>query len=251
MVHMASDLFFKLHEGLPRQGPGSAESTRTAYQAIQNIDPNPTILDIGCGPGAQTLELASISGGKVTGLDIYKPFLDDLKTKALSQNLDQNINIVLGDMYELHFEPETFDIIWSEGAIYIIGFEQGLRNWRYYLKPNGYLAVTELSWLKADPPNEPVEYWSNNYQGMSSIEENVKSLQNCGYELVKHFILPSNDWWNEYYTPLAIKIGEFRNSYADDDKALFSLDEEDKEIDMFKKYSDWYGYVFYIMQKKN
>jgi SAM-dependent methyltransferase len=50
-------------------------------------------------------------------------------------------------MDALDFDDETFDIIWSEGAIYIMGFETGVKQWRNFLKPGGYLAVSEITWL--------------------------------------------------------------------------------------------------------
>jgi len=40
-----------------------------------------------------------------------------------------------------------------------------------------------------------------------------------------------------------------RDKYRDDVEAIQLLDESQLEIDLYRKYSDWYGYVFYIMQK--
>src|SRR5262249_11799155 len=57
-------------------------------------------------------------------------------------------------MSALDFPDASFDLIWSEGAIYVMGFAEGLRAWKRLLKPHGAIAVTELSWLGPDIPEE-------------------------------------------------------------------------------------------------
>ncbi|MCK5581393.1 MAG: class I SAM-dependent methyltransferase, partial [Candidatus Omnitrophica bacterium] len=76
------EYIYELCELLPRGGPGDNESTRRAFDAIPKLSEQPLILDIGCGPGMQTLELAKISKGKITALDNYQGFLDILMKKA-------------------------------------------------------------------------------------------------------------------------------------------------------------------------
>ena len=63
------DYFMELYGYLPRGGPGDIDSTKKAYAMIRDIPPQPRILDIGCGPGVQTLELARLSGGKLLAIE--------------------------------------------------------------------------------------------------------------------------------------------------------------------------------------
>ena len=151
-------------------------------------------------------------------------------------------------MIALDFEPGSFDAIWSEGAIYIIGFEKGLQAWQPFLKKGGYLAVTELSWIKPAPPVEAKTFWNENYPHIRSREENLALLQQAGYLEVGHFVLPESAWWQDYYNPLEKRIATLKEQYRDNDEALAFLDNSQREIDLYRKYSEWYGYVFYIMQ---
>ena len=101
----------------------------------------PRILDIGCGSGASTLELARLSGGDIVAVDIDKEALDKLVKKAEIEGLSSRVTVVHSSMLEMDFPSNSFDIIWSEGAISYIGFERGLREWRGLLVPDGYLVI--------------------------------------------------------------------------------------------------------------
>jgi ubiquinone/menaquinone biosynthesis C-methylase UbiE len=239
-------VFFEIHSGLPREGPGDNESTRRAFSILRDLPENPQILDIGCGPGMQTIELAKLSKGTVTALDKYPQFLDELQKKAIEEGVNERIRTIQGDMFSLNFERKSFDLIWSEGAIYIIGFEKGLSEWKQLLSDKGYLVVTEVSWIKHNPPEEIRKYWEANYSAIRTVEENLETVTKVGYINVSHFVLPERCWWDNYYTLIASKTQSLKQKYRDDAEALNVLACEEAEIDMFRRYSDYYGYVFYI-----
>lgn len=243
------DIFFEIHKDLPREGPGSIESTRRAFHLLKELPEKPAILDVGCGPGMQTILLARLSQGHVIGLDNHQPYLDRLEMKAREEELSDRIRTVNGSMFEMRFEKEYFDVIWAEGAIYIMGFEKGLKEWRHFLKVGGYMAVTEVSWLRDSPPQELFDFWDKAYPQIKSIDENLSLIEECGYCVISHFTLPEKAWWDDYYYPLEKRVRMLRKKYAGNKKALALLDEEDSEIELYRKYSKWYGYVFYIMQK--
>ena len=81
-------------------------------------------------------------------------------------------------MFNLNYEDNSFDLIWVEGAIFVIGFEKGLRDWK----------------------------------------------------------------------PIEAKLPFIKARYKDNKEALQFIGMEETEIEMFRRYSDYYGYVFYIMQ---
>jgi ubiquinone/menaquinone biosynthesis C-methylase UbiE len=242
------DIFFDIHKDLPREGPGESASTRKALSLLEKLSPNPHIIDIGCGPGMQTLDLARNTRGKIVAVDNHQPFLDQLQQRAQAEGLAERISTVNQSMFELNFPEKSFDLLWCEGAIYIIGFEQGLRAWRPLLKPGGYAAVTEISWLKPDLPEEVRSYWMAEYPGMRSIDENLQSIRAAGYREIGHFTLPPSSWWADYYNPIEARLPKLREKYRGNAEASDWLDATQKECDIYRKYSDYYGYVFYVMQ---
>jgi SAM-dependent methyltransferase len=244
-----TDIFFELHKDLPREGPGDAASTLNAFRMMEGLPSNPRILDVGCGPGMQTLDLAKHTRGNILAIDTHQPFLDELQRRAEREGLTNQISVQNESMFELKFPENSFDVIWSEGAIYIIGFEAGLRKIHPLLKAGGYAAMTEISWLKPNPPEEVFHFWQENYPGMESVEGNLLAVERAGYRVVGHFTLPDSSWWDDYFNPLKERIVMLREKYPQDPEARRVLDEQDLEMELFRKYSDFFGYEFYIMQK--
>jgi len=246
---MNEDIFFEIHQDLPREGPGRNKYTRKAFHMLPRLD-KPSILDIGCGPGGSTMELARLSGGKVIGIDTHQPYLDRLQNKIDKAKLSDLVKAIKQSMFAMNFPEESFDLIWAEGSIYIIGFERGLREWKRFIKPRSFLVVHEMAWLRPDPPREIADYWEEFYAAITTAENNFRTISDSGYDLLGHFPLPEDAWWLEYYGPLEKRIQKLKRKYAGDEKALTVLDNEQMEIEMYKKYSCWYGSVFFIMQKK-
>lgn len=247
-------IFYEVHSNLPREGPGDNESTDRAFKLLKNLPAKPRILDVGCGPGMQTIELAKLSDGQIEELDSHQPFLDQLESSAKKQGLGGRIQLVKGDMFDLKFAKESFDLIWCEGAIFIIGFERGLIEWRPLLKKGGYLVVSELCWLRKRLPGELKSYMKEMFAGIESsgvmgIKENVETIKKKGYHVIDFFTLLKKAWWDNYYSPIKAKLPLLKAKHKDDQDALQFLAGEEKETGMYHKYSDYYGYVFYILQK--
>lgn len=138
------EVFFEIHSDNPREGPGDNESTRKAYSFLKDLPVEPRILDIGCGPGMQTVELAKISRGHIVALDNHKPFLVQLKHLSQAEGVANQIEALNRSMFEMDFDEKSFDVIWSEGAIYFYGFEQGLIDWRPLLKKEDSLSFRNI-----------------------------------------------------------------------------------------------------------
>ncbi len=242
------ELFFELHESLPRQGPGSSESTRRALSLLALQTDSPYVLDIGCGPGKQTVELAKRwPMGMITAVDTHEPYLVELEEHCRREGI-QNVYTSRESMFSLPYPEQSFEVIWSEGAIYIMGFPEGLSAWKPLLKPGGYLVVSELNWIRPDPPDEIRRFWEDEYPGITTIEGALHHIKLAGYELEDHFILPNKDWYTEYYTPLSQRIDQWKEERSSDPavKALINFTRE--EITMCDTYSRWYSYVFYILR---
>lgn len=242
-------LFYEIFGNLPRQGPGGDEYTLRALSRIPNKAHIRDILDMGCGSGVPTLVLARHTSANIVALDNYLPFLDALKTHAAELGLSNRIRCVEGDMSKPDFAPESFDVIWSEGAIACAGFEQGLTIWRPLLRDSGCVAVTDLCWFTENPPKEIYDYLIGYYPGMMSVAESLKAVERAGYRMLDHFSLPKESWAMKYFAPLEAEITRQRPLHAGDAQATELLNSLQGEIEMYGKYSDHYGYEFVIAQK--
>lgn len=176
-----TDLLVALHEGLPRLGPGNAESTLRALSLCEDLPAAPEVLDLGCGTGAQTLVLASAIDGHITAVDLFGQFLAQLDRAAAEQGLEGRIRTRQADMRDPPFPDGSFDLIWSEGAVYVMGFDQALTRWRPLARPGGYLVVSELSWFRPDPPAEVKEFWDLNYPAMRGVDANLAAALAAGW----------------------------------------------------------------------
>jgi ubiquinone/menaquinone biosynthesis C-methylase UbiE len=223
--------------------------TRKAFQMLPKLD-KPRILDIGCGSGVATIELARLSKGEIIGIDIDQPALDRFTRKIEQAGLSGRVRAMNCSMFNMNFTDEGFDIIWSEGSIFIIGFERGLRDWRQFLKPGGFMVIHEMIWLQTNPPRAIYDYWKSYYPGIKTVPENLKQITNFGYRHRGHFTLPEDAWWSEYYGPLERRIKELRAKHNDHPSALLILDKEQGEIDIARKYHKWYSSAFFVMQKR-
>ncbi len=241
-------VFFEIHSGLPREGPGNRLSTRKALSLLGGLKKKPRILDIGCGPGMQTLDLVDASGGTVVAVDNHQPFLDQLTRSAEQKGVAHRVKTLNADMASLDFEPGSFDLIWSEGAAYCMGFENALNAWKPLIAARGALAVTEITWTKPDRPDELQRFFDDEYPPMTNVAGNLAMIGRAGYTAAGHFVLPKSAWWDHYYTPIEKKLPALREKYANDTAALGVVESHEQEIELFRKYSDYYGYVFYLMR---
>jgi serine/threonine-protein kinase HipA len=245
---MNLDALLTLHAGLSQQGPGSDASTLEAIRRLPPLPQPPRVLDLGCGPGRQTLALARALQSKVIAVDTQPSFLDQLNRTAQQAGLAALVETRNISMDALDYPPGSFDLIWCEGAAYFLGVGNALKLWRPLLQPGGALAFTEVSWLTPSPPRQVVEFWSKAYPPMKDTEGNLGTARDEGYNVVSTFPLPPTDWWNGYYTPLRERIAALRDRAKSWPELATVIEEAEEEISFFEQYSDSYGYVFYILR---
>ncbi|HPC25352.1 MAG TPA: class I SAM-dependent methyltransferase [Fervidobacterium sp.] len=234
---------------LERQGPGSTEETIKALGFIGNLSDKTKIADLGCGTGAQTIVLAQNTEATITALDLYAGSIDKLNATIEKLGLQNRVKGVVGSMDNLPFQNDEFDIIWSEGAIANIGFEKGLNYWRRFLKKDGYIAATYESWFTDNRPAEIEEWWLSAVPEMATIGYNISIMQKTGYIPVAAFILPESCWIDNYFIPQKARQEEFLKKHAGNKTVENMIAFLRREADLYSKYKQYYGYVFYIGKK--
>ena len=241
-------LFFELFSGLPRQGPGTAASTRRALGLVPGVGPRTRVLDVGCGTGAQTLVLALGSPARIVAVDNHPPYIDVLSREAHRLGVADRLEARVADMRRLDFPDRSFDLIWCEGAIYNVGVEAGLRDWRRLLRRDGHVALTEVCWRKPEPPAECAAFWEREYPAIRDTDALLEAVEACGYRTVGHFPLPASAWWDDYYRPLQDNLTAFRKRHRDAPDAQDLADQCQNEIDIWHAHSAFYGYEFLVLR---
>lgn len=242
-------VFFDIHKDLPREGPGSNELTEKAWNMLDGVPEKPEVLDIGCGPGMQTFKLAELTGGTITAVDTWQPYLDKIAEAAEQKGLDKRVITKNASMMELPFAPGSFDVVWAEGSIYIMGFGRGLQSVYEMLKPGGWFAASELSWFKPDAPKTLRAFWEEGYPGMQTVEGNRELISAAGFALAGDFNLPDNAWRDEYYDYIEQRLPQVKELYKGNEEAQAVIEAEELEIKLHKEYSEYFGYTFFIMRK--
>jgi SAM-dependent methyltransferase len=243
------NLICDYYASVERQGPGSPEITLKALGFIDNLTDNSQIVDLGCGTGGQTMVLAQNAPGHITGLDLFPPFINLFNSNAQKLNLQNKVEGIVRSMDDLPFQPDELDLIWSEGAIYNIGFERGLKEWRNFLKKGGFVAVSEASWFTNERPAEIEEFWQDAYPGIDTIPNKVKQMQDAGYMPVATFILPEYCWIESFYIPQVEARETFLKKNAGNKAAAEFIANQKYETQLYYKYKEYYGYVFYLGKK--
>jgi SAM-dependent methyltransferase len=241
--------FFEIYEQMPRQGPGTRESTLAALAMVPRLEAWQRILDVGCGSGTQTLDLAAATEASIVAVDIHAPFLERLARRAGALGLAGRITTELGDMGDLPYPDGSFDVIWSEGAIFIVGFARGLTSWRRLLVPGGYLVVSELCWLVDEPAPEVAAFFAAEGAEVGDLAARRRAVAGAGYELLGDFVLPAEAWWDNYYAPLGTCLQHFRARHAGDPAALEVAARSQQEIELYQRHAGEFGYGVFVMRR--
>lgn len=244
------ELLIDLHRGGTRQGPGGDDETRLAIELSGLRDATDLQLaDIGCGTGASTFVLAEELDTQIVAVDFLPDFLHLLATAAAQRGLADRITTLATSVDALPFDDNSLDAIWSEGAIYNIGFETGIRSWRRFLKPGGILAVSEITWLTHDRPAELDLHWNAEYPEVATASAKIAALEQHGYSPIGYFALPEHCWLDNYYRPMQQRFADFVARHRHSDAARAIVDAERHEIDLYERFSPYVSYGYYVARR--
>lgn len=249
-MQMDYDLLIDLHKNNNRQGPGGDYYTKLAINLAGLNESNRTlkIADTGCGTGASSLVLAENLDAEITAIDLFDDFLKILAEKAKQKGLNNKISVMASSMDDLPIQEQSLDVIWGEGSIYNIGFEQGVEYFRKLLKPSGIIAVSEITWLTENRPEDISDYWQNEYPQIDTAGNKIRILERHGFMMKGYFPLPESCWIDNYYDPLENSFEDFLKKH-DFQAAKEIIETEKHEISIYKKYKKYYSYGFYIAEK--
>jgi SAM-dependent methyltransferase len=243
------DLVVEIHAGLERQGPGSPEATLKALGFLDNLGDNIRAADLGCGTGGQTMHLARRISGNITGLDFCPDFISVFNRNAGKANLQERVRGVVGSMDSLPFRQEELDLIWSEGAVDNIGFDRCLNYWKSFLKKDGRIAVSCPSWFTEERPSEIEKFWGDAGCSLDTTGRNVLLMQKAGYVPVAAFALPETCWTDNYFIPREEALKALSRKYPGNRTVEDFVQNNRYEVELYSKYKQFYGYVFYIGKK--
>lgn len=243
-------LLVDLHLDGPRQGPGGVEETRLAV-ALSGLKGKTglAVADIGCGTGASTLVLARELDARVTAVDFLPAFLAKLREAADRAGVADRITTLEASMTALPFAEGMYDAIWSEGAIYNMGFAAGITAWRRYLKPGGVLAVSELTWLTDRRPEELQAHWDREYPEVDTASGKIAVLERLGFSPVGYFPLSGRCWLDNYYRPMQQRFPAFLHRHRASAAARAVVAAEEHEISLYERHAAFVSYGYYVARK--
>lgn len=245
------ELLIDLHLRNDRQGPGGDDETRRAIDLARLDLRKPlAIADVGCGTGASALVLARTLRGRVRAIDASAAFIDRLEARAGRSGLGGRVSAEVGRMESLPFGEGELDLLWSEGAIYSMGFGAGVRAWRRYLRPGGVLAISELTWTTGNRPADISAYWLAEYPEVDTASAKIRTLEGAGYEPLGFFFLPGRCWEQNYYEPIRRGFVAFLGRHNHSDAARAVVESEVAEARFYREHGAWYGYGFYVARKR-
>ena len=246
------EMFFKIYEGLDREGPGSSEMTKRAFDLCEGLPEAPAILELGCGTGGATIHLANLCEGTIVATDVYQPFLDRLIKRAEINEVADKVAVAIMDMGDLDFGPESFDLIWCEGAAYIMGVDKAFQYWKQFLKPGGCLVISDAVWLSREiqetAPDEVKAFWAEGYPVMRTAEENALAGESHGYTSLGHFTI-NTECWDDFYNDVGNRMNNIESVYGDNPDGRAIIDITRKEIAQYREYPGTYGYEMHVFRK--
>lgn len=238
--------FFLVFERMKRQGPGSRATTLRAFNDIPESRQIKQVLEIGCGKGQSCLALSEASDARITAIDNHQPFLDHLAARVETSGIRDRIRVMNMSMSEMTFSPSSFDLVWSEGSAYFMGFQKALSQWKPLIRPGGYLFVSEAVWLTDEPSTEAADYFRIEYPAMCDADTRETHARELGYDIVSRFILPGRDW-ADFYDDMEACVAQAVSERGMTDAYESMI----REIEIGRSHGDDYGYLCLLLTPKN
>jgi SAM-dependent methyltransferase len=182
-------------------------------------------------------------------MNFLPDFLSVLKAGATRAGVADRIETLAQSMDALPFAEGSLDAIWSEGAIYNIGFAAGAEAWRRFLKPGGVLAVSDLTWLTASRPVALQAHRDAEYPEVDTAAAKIAVLERLGFSPIGYFPLPERCWLDNYYRPMERRFEAFLERHGRSEAATAIVEAERAEISLYEAHRAFVSYGFYVGRK--
>lgn len=235
-----------------RHCPGSDEMTRRVLKQIRLKNPEPSVIDLGFGTGEQTLELIRRYNVPVIAFEQNPGYALPFAGKVEKLGLGHMVEICGGCLEKLPYGEHAFDLILSEGGIRYLDFCQRIHLWRPFLKPGGYLALSELC-LRTDKelPDELYEYLETAFpwKEIDTAESLKGQIREAGYKLCGQFPFPDDCWMRNYYREMQGWYEDLPDKKKNSRQGGIICRYIEESIYMYMMYREYFGYVYFILRK--
>jgi len=232
---------------------------------LSHLSSGDSLLDVGCGPGTITMDLAEIvAPGLVVGIDRSSAVIDRAREAAEARALS-NLSFEVGDVYNLDVEDSSFDVVYAHQVLQHLSDPiLALTEMRRVLRDGGWLAVRdadygEFTW---SPANERLDRWMELYHqitrrndaeadagrhlvswvegaGFSSLEP---SKSDWTYETVEE-----REWWADLWADRVL-YSEFAKQGLE--YGLTTSDELSEISDAFRAWSESDEGIFVVVHEE-
>ena len=154
------------HESVLRSHTWRTVLNSAAY-LLPHLDAGLTLLDVGCGPGTITVDLARrLAPGQVVGIDSSAEIIEHAAGLAFDEGV-HNVRFHVGDVYSLDFPDETFDIVHAHQVIqHVANPVAAMGEIRRVLKPGGIFAARDVDYggVMVYPTLQGLSQWMKVYR---------------------------------------------------------------------------------------
>ncbi len=187
--------------------PGGAQTV--AYIASMCcLHEGKRVLDIGTSTGNTAIDIASLSGAEVVGIDINENSLSEARKRAKIVGVDSKTTFELNDAMNLSLPDKFFDMVICGNVTSLLSDkEKALSEYQRVLRDTGFLVAVPMYYIK-EPSDQLIKDVSN------AIQVNIKPLY--------------KDFWIDFFTK-----GDFE-IFLEKDFAFDNIDEE--KINQFCDY---------------
>lgn len=240
----------EIYRPMIRQGPGSDAMSERAME-LAGLDQGSgfRVADIGCGTGAASILLAERHAADVVAVDLFESFLEGVQERAREAGVADRISTLAASMDDLPFDAEEFDVIWSEGAAYNVGFAEAARYWRQFLRPGGILVVSEITWTTAQRPREIEDFWVGQYPQIDLASAKIEVLEQSGYRPEGFFMLPDDCWTQNFYEPLEERLSAVERVNGPDPVVTEVVAAHRHELDLYRRFGQYYSYGMFVARR--